>query len=96
MNVYKGKIITCDAENTVAEYLVENKGRIEYIGASAGPFCHPIDLPFYPEIAGQAVQHVSPSSAPIIYGSCPEPSRDLCEVLLLTARQGPYLLSVAR
>ena len=21
-------------------------------GASAGPFCHPIDLPFYPEIAG--------------------------------------------
>ena len=64
MNVYKGKIITCDAENTVAEYLVENKGRIEYIGASAGPFCHPIDLPFYPEIAGQAVQHVSPSSAP--------------------------------
>lgn len=34
MNVYKGKIITCDAENTVAEYLVENKGRIEYIGDS--------------------------------------------------------------
>ena len=32
MKVYKGKIITCDAKNTVASTLVEHKGKIVYVG----------------------------------------------------------------
>ncbi len=32
MRVYKGAIITCDEHNTVAEYLVEDQGRIVYVG----------------------------------------------------------------
>lgn len=32
MIVYEGDIITCDSKNTVAKYLVEDKGRIIYIG----------------------------------------------------------------
>ncbi len=34
MNIYKGSIITCDSKNTVAKYLVEEKGEIVYIGDS--------------------------------------------------------------
>lgn len=32
MKVYKGAILTCDSQNTVAKYLVEQKGRIVYVG----------------------------------------------------------------
>ena len=32
MNVYEGYIITCDSKNTVTKYLVEDNGRIVYIG----------------------------------------------------------------
>lgn len=32
MKVYKGSIITCDEKNTVASYLVEDQGRIIYLG----------------------------------------------------------------
>ena len=32
MRVYKGTIITCDEHNTVASYLVEDHGRILYVG----------------------------------------------------------------
>ena len=32
MNVYEGAILTCDAANTVARYLVEVDGRIVYVG----------------------------------------------------------------
>lgn len=32
MRVYKGTIITCDEHNTVANYLVEDHGRILYVG----------------------------------------------------------------
>lgn len=32
MIVYEGAILTCDAKNTIAKYLVEDKGRIVYIG----------------------------------------------------------------
>ncbi|MCR5416253.1 MAG: amidohydrolase family protein [Pseudobutyrivibrio sp.] len=32
MQVFHGKIITCDDKNTVANYLVEREGRIAYIG----------------------------------------------------------------
>jgi hypothetical protein len=32
MKVYKGAIITCDDKNTVAKYLVEDGGRIVYVG----------------------------------------------------------------
>ncbi len=32
MKLYKGSILTCDSENTVARYLVEDKGFIIYIG----------------------------------------------------------------
>lgn len=32
MQVFHGKIITCDEKNTVANYLVEKEGRIAYIG----------------------------------------------------------------
>ena len=32
MQVFHGKIITCDKNNTVANYLVEREGRIAYIG----------------------------------------------------------------
>ena len=36
MKVYKGSIITCDEKNTVASYLVEDQGRIIYIGDKIG------------------------------------------------------------
>ena len=32
MNIYKGNIITCDAKNTVAQYLIEDNGKILYVG----------------------------------------------------------------
>ena len=32
MRVYEGAILTCDAENTVARFLVEDQGRIVYVG----------------------------------------------------------------
>lgn len=32
MNIYKGTIITCDDKNTVADYLIEDKGKILYVG----------------------------------------------------------------
>ena len=32
MNIYEGKIITCDNENHVYKYLVEDNGRIVYVG----------------------------------------------------------------
>ena len=32
MKVYKGKIITCDSKNTVARYLVEDGGKIAFVG----------------------------------------------------------------
>ncbi len=32
MKVFEGAIITCDSKNTVAKYLVEDKGRIVYLG----------------------------------------------------------------
>ena len=32
MIVYKGAILTCDAKNTVAQYLVEERGKILYVG----------------------------------------------------------------
>lgn len=32
MTVYEGTIITCDAVNTVAKYLVEDRGKIVYVG----------------------------------------------------------------
>jgi len=32
VNIYKGSILTCDAKNTVARYLVESKGRILFVG----------------------------------------------------------------
>ena len=32
MKVYHGAIICCDSENTVAEYLVEDAGKIIYVG----------------------------------------------------------------
>lgn len=34
MKIYKGKIITCDSKNTFGEFLVEEDGRIQYIGDS--------------------------------------------------------------
>lgn len=39
MKVYKGSIITCDEKNTVASYLVEDQGRIIYIGDTL-PECY--------------------------------------------------------
>jgi len=39
MKVYNGAIITCDAKNTVANYLVEDRGRILYIGSTL-PECY--------------------------------------------------------
>ncbi|MCR5699089.1 MAG: amidohydrolase family protein, partial [Treponemataceae bacterium] len=32
MNVFKGVIITCDDQNSVAKYLVENEGKVVYVG----------------------------------------------------------------
>ena len=32
MKLYHGAILTCDAKNTVAKYLVEDRGRIVYVG----------------------------------------------------------------
>lgn len=32
MKVYEGYIITCDDKNTIAKYLVEDAGRIVYVG----------------------------------------------------------------
>lgn len=32
MNIYHGTIITCDKNNTIASYLVEDQGRILYVG----------------------------------------------------------------
>ena len=32
MQVFHGTILTCDENNTVANYLVEREGRIAYIG----------------------------------------------------------------
>lgn len=32
MKVFKGKIITCDEKNTIARYLVEDRGRILHVG----------------------------------------------------------------
>ena len=32
MKIYKGNILTCDVNHTVAEYLVEDKGKIVYVG----------------------------------------------------------------
>ncbi len=32
MKIYEGTIITCDGENTIARYLVEDKGKIVHIG----------------------------------------------------------------
>ena len=32
MKLYHGAILTCDAKNTVAKYLVEDRGRIIYVG----------------------------------------------------------------
>lgn len=32
MKVYEGTIITCDEKNTVAKFLVEDEGRILYVG----------------------------------------------------------------
>lgn len=32
MQVFHGKIITCDANNTIAQYLVEKEGRIAFVG----------------------------------------------------------------
>lgn len=32
MKIYEGSIITCDEHNTVARYLVEDKGKIVYVG----------------------------------------------------------------
>ena len=32
MKVFEGTIITCDTNNTIANYLVEDKGRIVFVG----------------------------------------------------------------
>ncbi len=32
VRIYKGSILTCDAKNTIARYLVESKGRILFVG----------------------------------------------------------------
>ena len=32
MQIFHGKIITCDKNNNVLNYLVENSGKIEYVG----------------------------------------------------------------
>jgi len=32
MNVFHGPIITCDQENSLFNYLVEDKGKIIYLG----------------------------------------------------------------
>lgn len=44
MKIYQGTIITCDKNNTIAKYLVENNGIIAYVGDELPPIydCYPI------------------------------------------------------
>ena len=37
MQIYHGKVISLDKENTVYQYLVEDQGRIVYLGDALPP-----------------------------------------------------------
>ncbi len=44
MKIYKGTILTCDKENHVYQYLVENNGKIEYVGNELNHKYHGYDI----------------------------------------------------